>query len=483
MNKLLIGGGVVLALGVVGAAVVGPNYLGGKIEAVTRAQLTSAVDKPFKAELVKYERGTRSSEVEIKLGLDASCMAAHAGADKTAATPAATAAASPSAEQAENDVFLLYRAHLNHGPFAGGLNAASYTGELLLPPAMQAKYEEATGQKVLASFTGTYGFSGSSNETITIPKFDVKMDKEAGAESGKLQFLGATLDAKSDAEGKKMTLAGNMPGAVFESKEAKVTLGASDFTAKLNRIAPGIWESESSGKLKDIVAMGGDKPMFKLEGFTFSGANTLDDKKMMTSKVNMAIAKIGAGDSKKEYTNAVYEFVINNLAAEPMARISAVQNCGMVPVLNALMGSKAAKTGLAGLVESSEAINANSEATFKTMLADYKLIAAGNPSVDIKKISVMTPEGLVDVNGQVKLAGILESDWSTPMLLLQRLDATANVTFPSQLIPEAMQLMVTKSVTDGFATQKDKQLSTTLKWSQGKGTLNGKPIEKMMSGG
>jgi uncharacterized protein YdgA (DUF945 family) len=46
-----------------------------------------------------------------------------------------------------------------------------------------------------------------------------------------------------------------------------------------------------------------------------------------------------------------------------------------------------------------------------------------------------------------------------------------------------MQLMVTKSVTDGFATQKDKQLSTTLKWSQGKGTLNGKPIEKMMSGG
>lgn len=483
MNKLLIGGGVVLALGVVGAAVVGPNYLGGKIEAVTRAQLASTVDKPFKAELVKYERGARSSEVEIKLGLDASCMAANAGADKTAATPAATAAARPAAEQAGNDVFLLYRAHLNHGPFAGGLNAASYTGELLLPPAMQAKYEEATGQKVLASFTGTYGFSGSSNETITIPKFDVKMDKEAGTESGKLQFLGATLDVKSDAEGKKMTLAANMPGAVFESKEAKVTLGASDFTAKLNRIAPGIWESESSGKLKDIVAMGGDKPMFKLEGFTFSGANTLDDKKMMTSKVNMAIAKIGAGDSKKEYTNAVYEFVINNLAAEPMARISAVQNCGMVPVLNALLGSKAAKTGLAGLVESSEAINANSEATFKTMLADYKLIAAGNPSVDIKKISVMKPEGLVDVNGQVKLAGILESDWSTPMLLLQRLDATANVTFPSQLIPEAMQLMVTKSVTDGFATKKDKQLSTTLKWSQGKGTLNGKPIEKMMSGG
>ena len=479
MNKLIIGGGVVLALGVVGAAVVGPNYLGGKIEAVTRAQLTSAVDKPFKAELVKYERGARSSEVEIKLGLDASGMAAISGADKTATAPAA----SPSAEPAGSDVFLLYRAHLNHGPFAGGLNAASYTGELLLPPALQAKYEEATGQKVLATVTGTYGFSGSSNETIAVPKFDVKMDKEAGAESGKLQFLGATMDVKSDAEGKKMTLAGNMPGAVFESKEARVTLGSTDFTAKLNRIAPGIWESESSGKLKDMVAMGGDKPMFKLEGLTFSGANTLDDKKMMTSKVNMAIAKIGAGDSKKEYTNAVYEFVINNLAAEPMARISAVQNCGMVPVLNALLGSKAAKTGLAGLAESSEAINANSEATFKTMLADYKLIAAGNPSIDIKKISVMTPEGLVDVNGQIKMAGILESDWSTPMLLLQRLDATANVTFPSQLIPEAMQLMVTKSVTDGFATQKDKQLSTTLKWSQGKGTLNGKPIEKMMSGG
>jgi uncharacterized protein YdgA (DUF945 family) len=42
---------------------------------------------------------------------------------------------------------------------------------------------------------------------------------------------------------------------------------------------------------------------------------------------------------------------------------------------------------------------------------------------------------------------------------------------------------VTKSVTEGFATQKDKQLSTTFKFSQGKATLNGKPLEKMMSGG
>jgi uncharacterized protein YdgA (DUF945 family) len=70
-----------------------------------------------------------------------------------------------------------------------------------------------------------------------------------------------------------------------------------------------------------------------------------------------------------------------------------------------------------------------------------------------------------------------------PMMLIQRLDATAQLKFPSSLMPEAMQLMVTKAVTDGFATQKDKQLSTTLKWSQGKGTLNGKPIEKMLSGG
>jgi uncharacterized protein YdgA (DUF945 family) len=470
MNKLLIGGGVVLALGVVAAALVGPNYLGGKIEAVTKAQLVSAVEKPFKAELVKYERSARSSEVEIKLGLDTSCMAANAGADKSVA---------PAAEEAGNDVFVLYRAHLSHGPFAGGLNAASYTGELLLPPALQAKYEEATGQKVLATVTGTYGFTGSSNETITIPKFDVKMEKE----TGKLQFLGATLNAKSDAEGKKITLFANMPGAVFESKDAKVTVGAGDFVAKLDRVAPGIWESESSGKLKDIVAMSGDKPIFKLEDFTFSGANTLDSKKMMTSNVKMAIAKIGTGDSKKEYTNAVYDFVINNLAAEPMARISAVQNCSMVPLLNALLGSKGVKSGFAGLAESSEAINANSEATFKAMVADYKLIAAAKPNIDIKKVSVMTPDGLIEVNGQLKLEGILESDWAMPMMLIQRLDATAQLKFPSSLMPEAMQLMVTKAVTDGFATQKDKQLSTTLKWSQGKGTLNGKPIEKILSGG
>jgi uncharacterized protein YdgA (DUF945 family) len=465
VNKLLIGGGVVLALGVAGAAVVGPNYLGEKIETVTKAQLAGAIDKPFKAELVKYERGVRSSEVEIKLGLDASCMVANATA------------------QSGSDVFLLYRAHLNHGPFAGGMNAASFTGELLLPPALQAKYEEATGQKVLATFTGTYGFGGASNQTITMPKFDVKMDKE----TGKLQFLGATVDAKSDADGKKMTYVANLPGAVIESKEATVTLGAADFNAKLNRIAPGIWESESSGKLKDVVAVNGGKPLFKLEGFAFNASNTLDDKKMMTSKVNMTLAKMSAsndkGDSKKEYTNAVYEFVINNLAAEPMARISAVQNCSMVPVLQALMGSKAGGSGIAELMASSQAMNANNEATFKTMLADYKLIAAANPSIDIKKISVMTPDGLVDVNGQVKLVGILESDWANPLLLLQRFDATANVTFPAPLIPEGMQLMVTKSVTDGFATQKDKQLTTTFKWSQGKGTLNGKPIEKMLSGG
>jgi uncharacterized protein YdgA (DUF945 family) len=472
MNKLLLGGGVVLAVGAIGAAVVGPNYLGEKIETVTKAQLATAVSKPFKAELVKYERGARSSEVEIKLGLDASCMGGKADADKTADKTTGKEAAAPSG----NDTFLLYRAHLNHGPFAGGLNAASYTGELLLPPALQKKYEEATGQKVLASFTGTYGFGGASSQTITMPKFDMKMDEN----TGKLQFLGATVDAKSDVEGKKISYVGNMPGAIFESKQGKFTLGVADFNAKLNLIAPGIWESESSGKLKDVVAMNGDKPVFKLEGLTFSGANTVDDKKIMTSKVNMALAKISTADSKNEYTNAVYEFVINNIAAEPMARISAAQNCGMVPVLQSLMGSKA---GMAGLAESSQAMNANNEATFKTMLADYKLIAAANPSIDIKKISVMTPDGVVDLNGQMKLAGIVESDWANPMLLLQRLDASMNVTFPAPLIPAQMQLMVTKSVTEGFATQKDKQLSTTFKFSQGKATLNGKPIEKMMSGG
>ena len=467
MNKLLIGGGVVLALGVVGAAIVGPNYLGEKIEAVTKVQLATVIDKPFKADLIKYERNARSSEVEIKLGLDASCAGTAPTAD--AQTPATATA------QANNDLYLIYRTHLSHGPFAGGLNAASYTGELLLPPALQAKYEAATGQKVLATVVGTYGFSGSSNETITVPKFEMKMDKG----TGKVQFLGATLDVKSDADGKKINLAANLPGAAFDSPEAKMALGASDFTVKLNRIAPGIWESDSSGKLKDVVVMERDKSLFKFEGFSFSGVSTLDDKKLMTSKLNMALAKFSAGDSKKEYTNAIYEFVLNNVAAEPMARISAIQNCSMVPLLNALAGSKA---GLAGFAESSQAINASSEATFKTMLADYKLIAAANPSLDIKKISVMTPEGLVDVNGQVKFAGIQEADWAMPMLLLQRIDATANVTFPSQLIPEPMQLMVTKSVAGGFATQKDKQLSTTLKWNQGKGTLNGKPIEKMMSG-
>jgi uncharacterized protein YdgA (DUF945 family) len=464
MNKLLIGGGVVLALGIVSAAVVGPNYLGGKIEAVTKAQLATAVDKPFKAELVKYERHARSSEVEIKLGLDATCLDTHTGADKTAVA------------QGGNDAFLLYRAHLNHGPFAGGLNAASYTGELLLPPALQAKYENATGQKVLATFAGTYGFGGASTQTITMPKFDVKMDEN----TGKLQFLGATVDAKSDADGTKMSYVANLPGAILESKEGKLTLGTTDFNAKLNRVAPGIWESESSGKLKDVVAMNGDKPLFKLEGLSFSGVNTLDDKKLMTSKVNLSLAKMSAGDNKKEYTNAVYEFVINNLAAEPMARISTVQNCGMVHMLQSLIKDKA---DFAAIAASTQAMDDNNKASYKTMLADYKLIAAANPSLEIKKMSVMTPEGLVDVNGQLKLAGILESDWTTPMLLLQRLDATANVTFPSPLIPEAMQLMATKSVTDGFATQKDKQLSTTLKWSQGRGTLNGKPIEKMMSGG
>lgn len=476
MNKILIGGGVVLALGAVGAAVVGPNYLGGKIETVTKAQLATAIDKPFKAELVKYERGARSSEVEIKLGLDASCGGGQASVDKTADKAADKAASKEAAAPSGDDVFLLYRAHLNHGPFADGMNAASYTGELLLPPALQKKYEEATGQKVLASFTGTYGFSGASSGTITVPKFDVKVDEN----TGKVQFLGATMDVKSDADGKKMSYVANMPGAVLESAQRKVTLGATDFTAKLNRIAPGIWESETSGKLKDMVAMDGDKPQFKLEGLTFNSANTVNDKKVMTSKANLALAKISAADSKQNFSNAVLEFVVNNIAAEPMARISAAQNCGMVPVLNALMGSKA---GFAGLAESSKTMDTNSEATFKTMLADYKLIAAANPSIDIKKISVMTPDGLVDVNGQVKLAGILESDWANPLLLLQRFDATANVTFPAPLVPEGMQLMVTKSVTDGFATQKDKQLTTTFKWSQGKGTLNGKPIEKMLSGG
>jgi uncharacterized protein YdgA (DUF945 family) len=277
-----------------------------------------------------------------------------------------------------------------------------------------------------------------------------------------------------------MSYVANLPGAILESKEGKLTLGTTDFNAKLNRVAPGIWESESSGKLKDVVAMNGDKPLFKLEGLSFSGVNTLDDKKLMTSKVNLSLAKMSAGDNKKEYTNAVYEFVINNLAAEPMARISTVQNCGMVHMLQSLIRDKA---DFAAIAASTQAMDDNNKASFKTMLADYKLIAAANPSLEIKKMSVMTPEGLVNLNGQLKLAGILESDWATPMMLLQRLDATANVTFPSPLIPEAMQLMVTKSVTDGFATQKEKQLSTTLKWSQGKGTLNGKPIEKIMSGG
>jgi uncharacterized protein YdgA (DUF945 family) len=462
MNKLLLGGGVVLAVGAIGAAVVGPNYLGEKIETVTKAQLATAIDKPFKAELVKYERGARSSEVEIKIGFDASCTGAKADADKTAV--------------AGGDVFLLYRAHLSHGPFAGGLNAASYTGELLLPPALQKKYEEATGQKVLASVTGTYGFSGASSETITMPKFDVKMDED----SGKLQFLGATVDAKTDAGGKKMSLVANLPGVVMESKQGKFTIGAADFNAKLNRIAPGIMESETSGKLKDIVATAGDKPLFKLEGLSLNGANTVDDKKIMTSKTSVAFAKVSMADSKKDYSNAVLEFVINNIAAEPMARISATQNCGMVPVLQSLMGGKA---DFGALAASTQAMDDNNKASFKTMLADYKLIAAANPIIDIKKMSVTTPEGVVDLNGQMKLAGIVESDWAAPMLLLQRLEASMNMTFPAPLIPEPMQLMVTKSVTEGFATQKDKQLSTTFKFSQGKATLNGKPLEKMMSGG
>ncbi len=431
----------------VGAAVVAPNYLGGKIESVTRAQLAPENLKPFNAEIVKYDRSSRSSDVEIKLGLDAACLGDNAEAAK--------------------DIYLVYRSKLDHGPFAGGFNAATYQGELALSPKLQEYYTKLTGQQVLATFSGTFGFNGASNSSLKVPAFEMK-DPD-NAQTG-FRFTGLDVTMSADSSGQNISYNGKSDGLAFTAEDGNGNIGTVEFSGKQNAVVPGVWVGDMSGGIKVISIKEGQPDAVKFEDLSFSNKTTADAAKLISTQTKFVAAKLNIPGVEKNFSNATYDIAAKNLPAEALRNLNGKSTCLQLQNLAAAMNGDSAKRN--DMAELSK--------LFDAMLPDLKVLVAANPTIEINRIGVDTPDGPVNFNAVVNMTDVTDADWQAPLQLLQRLKVAGNLALPIALLPEDAAPMVDVLSSQGYVNVQDKQITSTIKVDGGKALINDKPAEGLV---
>lgn len=364
--------------------------------------------------------------------------------------------------------------HIKHGPFAGGgLALAKIDAELVFEDKVQQEISKAFAGKKPLTLSTVMNWSGGGTMDVSSPAATVSATQAAATLNwhglkGKVDFTKDMASYRADVSSAGLEFVGG-------PKKEAMKIGAMQIQGDRKRLVESafLYVGKDNGTIKEMSFSTASDPS---KAFALKDISYVGDMSESGGFIDM-IAKMGAKNfaiGAETYGAARYDFSVKHLHAATLEKL--IKSFGEV---------------YSGKHKTPEEIMAASMTPWKNYGPE---MLKHNPEFIIDRISFTTPEGEALLKANVKIPGATAEDVANPMALIPKIDASADVALPEALVAklagagkqteeekataaEMMQQQLQGAEQQGYIVRADKMIKTHFEWKNGKGMINGKPLQ------
>jgi len=464
---------LVLALVALAAYIAGTWYLGMQIEAALSEPSRPLANLPYlKVVKQEYRRGVFGSEQTVTFELfgDMTRKIDQSQQQRAASAPEAVPKTAPL-----QAMHFTVRSHIKHGPLPDGQTpaAAIVDSELEMDQMLMPLIAKGLAGRTLLTTRTVYGFKGEGESVFTSPDLAITVADAPG----RITWKGASATVRFNGDWSSYTIAGEAPGLDIAGNAMHLAIAGMRFESEAQRVfadEPLFYAGKQKFSVAqasvDGSAMGESAVMLKRIGYDVS---IPVNGEFIDLLARIAVQDVLVGD--RNFGPAHYDLSLKHLHARTVAQLQ-----------RALMKLQSDPSGMTQAGNPGEVFAALATPALK--LLEF------NPEISLDRISFKSGDAEVLVAARAKLTGVGPDDLKQPPVLLSKLDASADIVLPESLLmapwgikadsPEAahMQMQMREKqlatlVEQGYVQREGALIKSTLGFSGGAFTVNGKPFD------
>ncbi len=405
--------------------------------------------------------------------------AASEASPAVTATPAAPSTALAKAPTVSaKPILLTVNTEIKHGPFPGfgAFGAALAESSVSFDAETQKKIDAAFAGKSPLAVRTLFGFSGGGHAVLSSPPFHYKVPAAAG--ESEFVWVGEGVEASVDfTRGlRQYTMSGNAPRFELSGSDGRLVFNNLALSASLQRIfddEPLLYAGKQRFTLNTLdfipAAQNGDKAQIKsiVYDFNIPAPGEFIDIIMQFGAEEFRLAD-------KNYGPVHYDFSLRHINARKFV----VFNRALMDLYR-------------------KPANADDDfaAAFKPLFEPMKALTLDNAEFVIDRLSANMPEGEAKASAKIKLNNAARQDWENPLLLVGKLELAADLSVPESLLltfstdddddaeakKEAMARNLSRFAEQGYITRDQGIVRGKIEFTNGKLTVNGKPLDMLNS--
>lgn len=380
------------------------------------------------------------------------------------------------------------RSNIVHGPFPGwsSMAAAASDSELVLDDETRQALGKLMGDKQPLSVHTVYRFDGGGHSSISSPAFSATLPGEDGGSVTQLTWDGLKLMMDFSPHAARYTVKGGAPRLELRDGEGtRMVMSGLHLEADQVRLFEDepLFYTGPARFLIDEVTVGaaqGQGEMVRIGKVAVEqDLKSVGEYVDFISRIGADAVQVGADN----YGPVHYDVSLNHLHARSVARLyREVMALYANPAI--LQGDEAGDRVLAVMVEPG------------TELLKH------NPEFSLDRISFMSPQGEARVAARVRFDDLRTEDFDNPMLLMTKLDASAEVELPEAMLmfaamagmsdeasegvdadvaesmqPKDMLALLEALGEEGYLQRANGVVKVKARFANGQLSLNGKPFD------
>ncbi|MBI2308200.1 MAG: YdgA family protein [Rhodocyclales bacterium] len=401
------------------------------------------------------------------------------------------------------------RSRIKHGPLPAlnKLAAAVVDSELLLQGELQKQVEGILGDGKPLQVHSEYRFDGGGVSTLSSPAFSTHWQAAEGAGQNTLAWGGLTMNVDFEPGMRRYSIRAEAPRLEMkQSRGGQLTFAEMRLEGTQQRLFdddPLLYSGVQKLTVARFSAGSGEEGSEPVEARRIAYEAEIPvngDFIDLIGRLGSESLRVGG----KDYGPVHYDFSLRHVHA----RTAAALYREMLRVSSD--------------VELQAAAQAEPATMFAPLAKPALALLQHGPEISIDRLSFRSPHGDAALAARMKLANVDAGDFSTPLLLLAKLDASAEISVPEALLgelavagtgapapatsgmpqaegivvgeapdpaesaaarAETMRQRVADLAAQGFVVREGGLLRTKLAFSKGRMTVNGRPFNPQAIGG
>ena len=372
-------------------------------------------------------------------------------------------------------------------PVNVGVAAATADSELVLDGKTQHELAKLIGDKKPLTAHTVYRFDGGGTSALASPAFAATFPGEEPNTVSRLSWEGFTANVDFTKDLQSYSMTGDAPKLeLLDGKGVAMVMSGLKFSGEQQRIfddEPLLYSGTQRFTLAQmsVTDKNGKAPPVLFKQVAYDIALPVNGEFIdMVAKMGAESVQIG----EQNYGPAHYNFSLKHLHARTTAKLyRAMMNMYSDPALFSAAGNPAK--------------------AFAALAEPGLELLKHNPEFRIDRLSFKTAQGEAAVSASAKLKGAKPEELANPMMLLAKLEASADLSLPESLLgnmsgaamhaagqepdPEmaAMQKQMLEQqlaalAGQGYITRADGLAKSKIEFRNGQLTVNGKPFNPLV---